>query len=126
METLLNWLFENVGNEGNQYTILNVQRGGNPQKPTYLAVMARTHEFRVLDLWIDQTGDANASDAEPGWLKERQPLETAVFTDAEQVIDYLAKGQKAGNNGGESAAGIRVSVFEPVGDAGQITFPPKP
>jgi len=119
METLLNWLFENMGNEGNQYTILNVQRGGHPQKPTYLAVMARTHDFKVLDILIHQSGENKG----PDWLTERKPLETLAFADAQQVIDYLAEGKKVDSV--ESSSGIRVSVFEPVGDAGQITFPPR-
>jgi len=124
METLLNWLFENMGNEGNQYTILNVQRGGNPQKPTYLAVMARTHDFKVLDLLIDPAEKSADPNAGPDWLNQRKPLETLAFANAQQVIDYLAEGKKADTTTAESS-GIHVSVFEPVGDAGQITFPPR-
>lgn len=119
MKTILIWLFENTGNAGNYYTILNVQREGDSDNPESLAVMARTKEFTIVDLWLS-TDEA----AEPVWTEGRSALETLTFANADEVITYLSQGKTSGSADANPAQSILVRVFSPDEKAGSVTFPP--
>jgi hypothetical protein len=119
MKTILTWLFENTGNAGNYYTILNVQREGDSDSPDSLAVMARRKDFTIVDLLLS-TDEA----AVPAWTEGRSALETLTFADADEVITYLSQGQTSGSAEAGSSQPIQVRVFSPDEKAGSVTFPP--
>lgn len=120
METIYDWLLHNTGNEGNYYTILNPQRNGIDS----LDVMARTKNFDVVNLLIRNTQytdlSATGSTEAPG----RGQAGEYNFGDEQQVINFLAEGKTPDSQTAGTGNGIHVLVTEPVGNAGDVTFPP--
>ena len=120
METLYNWLLHNTENAGNHYTILNTHRHGSD----FLEVRVRSSDFRIVNLFIHATGNADSPANQSEQFFDKAPTEQYTFSDEQQVITYLAEGQIPDSQSSEKNTGIRVSVAEPDGDAGDITFPP--
>ncbi|UHG89256.1 hypothetical protein [Spirosoma oryzicola] len=118
METIYNWLLENTGNAGNYYTILNTNReGGAAESATLTIRVRRTDDFTVLNLLVSDGQKRESPESEPG----SQVIERYHFANEQAVIAYLASGQKPDE--ADSAKGIQVSVLEPTGEAGEVTFP---
>ena len=120
METLYNWLLHNTENAGNYYTILNTHREG----ADYLEVMARSSDFRIVNLSIHDTRNDHSSAGQSEPFSKKPSAESYVFSHEQQVIAYLTDGKAPDPQNSDSATGIRVVVAEPDGDAGDVTFPP--
>ncbi len=125
METIYNWLLHNTGNEGNYYTILNSQHTTMPEGTDYLSVMARLADFKVKDLLIYAGQKGEYPTAKPDWLAGKVQPESLTFGNPQEVIDYLSTGKTAEPVAPANAENIQVLVVEPIGAAGEITFPPK-
>ena len=120
METLYDWLLHNTGNAGNYYTILNVQH----DEAGYLDVMARTADFKVVNLFIYEAQLAEASESRLNNLSSEAPKNKYGFSDEQQVISYLAQGKTPEPQQPDTTTGLRVLVAEPTAEAGSVTFPP--
>lgn len=120
METIYDWLLHNTGNEGNYYTILNTQRNGTDR----LDVMARTGDFDVINLLIRNTKYTDSSTTNPTEASGRGRTDDYIFGDEQQVVIFLAEGKTSDSQTTGTGNGIRVSITEPVGKAGDVMLPP--
>lgn len=122
METIYNWLLHNVGNEGNNFTILNVQRQTNTEGISALEIMARTKDFRRVNLLVEPIKKTNLPDSEAGELTDKVPDDNYTFADEDQVIAYLSEGKTTQSSKSE---GIHLSITELTDDSDSLAFPPK-
>lgn len=120
METLYNWLLHNTENAGNYYTILNTYRDG----PDSLEVMAQSPDFRIVNLFIHDTGNPDSPGSQPEPFTSKASAKRYLFSDEQQVIVYLTEGETPDPQNTDNTSGIRVFIAEPDGEAGDITFPP--
>lgn len=127
MDTLYDWLIKNtgnahlLGNEGQYFTILNVQRETTPNGTEGLDVMVRNQQFKVLNLLVyPDTG----SDLDTGELRGRTLLDSYAFADESAVTTYLSDGKTPDEASPTDTTHYRVLVLEPTEAAGQVTFPP--
>ncbi len=125
MEPIYEWLLLHMGNEANYYTILNCQRDTTPEGLSYLRVMGRLREFKVINLFI-YTGQAqNSPVAESDQNSGNEQPRQVSFANSQQVIEYLATGKVADSASQTDEDSFHVLVLDPVGNAGEITFPPE-
>ena len=122
METIYNWLLHNVGNEGNDFTILNVQRQTDTEGISTLEIMARTQDFKRVNLLVEPLKKTNPPDSEAGELTDKAPGDTYTFADEDQVIAFLSEGKTVESSQSE---GIQLSITELTDDADMLAFPPK-
>ena len=122
METIYNWLLHNVGNEGNDFTILNVQRQTDTEGISTLEIMARTKDFKRVNLLVELIKKTNPPDSEAGELTDKAPGDTYTFADEDQVIAFLSEGKTVESSQSE---GIQLSITELTDDADTLAFPPK-
>ncbi|GAB3805999.1 hypothetical protein GCM10028819_40450 [Spirosoma humi] len=123
METIYNWLLQSMGNEGNTYTILNCQRTRRTEGGEHIQVMARLKDFSMVNLLIY---DGSLTEDETTKLAGGSTaFERHTFSQPKEVLDFLHTGQidDATTLTGDDA--IQVLVFKPVGEAGELTFPPE-
>lgn len=120
MDTLYDWLLHNTGNAGNYYTILNTQRGESGS----LEVMARSSDFNIVNLFIHDTQNADLSTNQSDELSDKASKSSYIFSGEQQVIAYLTDGTIPESQDPGGSTDIRISVTEPDGEAGDITFPP--
>lgn len=113
METIYDWLLHNTGNAGNYYTILNTQR----DEPDGLDIMARSSDFKVVNLLIQNTQTSGLS-------VDKSSGSDYTFSNEQQVINFLATGKTPESQPDKNAGSISVFVQEPTGEAGEVTFPP--
>ncbi|GAB4025657.1 hypothetical protein [Spirosoma koreense] len=119
METLYDWLLHNTGNAGNYYTILNTKHDTSG----WLEIMARTTDFRIVNLFVQDLQTSGSADQKPGSLPTDLSAQY-TFSDEQQVIAYLAEGKTPDAQGAESQGGLHLLVAEPQGESGSIIFPP--
>lgn len=122
METIYNWLLHNTGNEANVFTILNVQRQTDTEGLSTLEIMARTKDFRRVNLLVEPIKKTNSPDSEADESTGQVPDNTYTFADEDQVIAYLAEGETGQSSISE---GIHVSLTELPDDSETLAFPPK-
>ncbi|GAB4020102.1 hypothetical protein GCM10028808_60130 [Spirosoma migulaei] len=122
METIYDWLLHNIGNEGNYLTILNVQRQLANNELDGLDVMARTKDFKVINLFIQPTIKQDSVSDEG---KGRTPKEDYFFGEPGQVITYLSEGKTIDLTADSASAHIHIGILEPVSNAGSVSFPPR-
>ncbi|QMW06766.1 hypothetical protein [Spirosoma foliorum] len=120
MESIYDWLLHNIGNEGNYLTILNVERHQTEGDVDRLDVMARTQDFNVLNLLIEEGSLTNESSA----FKERVLKESFSISDTDQVITYLSTGKLGYSPINSGSPAFHLFVLEPAGESGSISFPP--
>jgi hypothetical protein len=128
MDTLYEWLIKNtgnahlLGNEGQYFTILNVQRETNQEGAARLDCMVRNRDFHVRNLLI-YPGSAPAPGLDD--LAGRKLVETHSFHTEEELTAYFSVGKKSGAEAERGSVQFQVFVLEPTEAAGEITFPPK-
>lgn len=123
METIYNWLLQSMGNEGNTYTILNCQRTKRTEGGEYIQVMARLKDFSMVNLLI-----YNGSLTEDETIKlagGSTAFERHTFGQSTEVLDFLHTGQTSDATTLTADDAVQVLVFKPIGEAGELTFPPK-
>lgn len=120
MKTTYEWLLHNVGNEANYLTILNVQHQTNEVGISRIDVMARTNDFKVINLLISPENVGNGADRTLVDTAEESTSASYLFSNEQSVITYLSEGQT--DDAGTTESGIRVILLEPTDE---ITFPPK-
>jgi hypothetical protein len=123
METIYNWLLHSVENEGNYLTILNIQRQTNMEGISKLEIMARTKDFRRVNLFVEPVKKTNSPDSEADELTDKVAGDNYTFADEDQVIAYLSEGKTTQSS--SKSEGIRVSIMELADDSDSLTFPPK-
>ena len=123
METIYNWLLQSMGNEGNRYTILNCQRTKRTEGGDYIQVMARLKDFSIVNLLIH---DGQLPESEAVKLGGGNPeFEQHTFASPTEVLDYLHTGETANAPTSAEDNPVQVLVFKPVGETGELTFPPE-
>ncbi|WP_018620918.1 hypothetical protein [Spirosoma luteum] len=122
MKTTYEWLLHNMGNEANYLTILNVQQQTNEVGIARIDVMARTEDFKVVNLVIGPEDTGNGANSTLEDTAEKSISASYLFSNEQSVITYLSEGQSAAMDTARS--GIRLLVLEPADGAGEITFPP--
>ncbi|GAB3882455.1 hypothetical protein [Spirosoma agri] len=120
METIYNWLLENTGNAGHYYTVLNTHRQHDSNGSDSLEIMARrSADFSVVNLVFVNEHTADGPDSD----RNGRLVTSYLFSDEQQVIDYIATGTEPQASASEQTTGVRVLVVEPGGEAATITFP---
>ncbi|AKD56315.1 hypothetical protein [Spirosoma radiotolerans] len=123
METIYNWLLQSMGNEGNAYTILNCQRTKRTEGGDYIQVMARLKDFSIVNLLIHS---GQLTEPEANRLGGGNPaFEQHTFADSTGVLDFLHTGETDDVPTSTDNNAVQVLVFKPVGEAGELTFPPE-
>jgi hypothetical protein len=123
METIYNWLLQSMGNEGNAYTILNCQHTKRTEGGDYIQVMARRKDFSIVNLLIHS---GQLTEPEAIQLGGGNPaFEQHAFADSTGVLDYLHTGKTDDAPMSTDTNAVQVRVFKPVGEAGELTFPPE-
>lgn len=123
METIYNWLLHNIGNEANVFTILNVQRQTDTEGISTLEIMARTKDFRRVNLLVEPMKKTNSPDSEADESTDQVTDDTYTFADEDQVIAYLSEGETTQSS--SKSKGIHVSLTELSDDSETLAFPPK-
>ncbi|SFC88901.1 hypothetical protein [Spirosoma endophyticum] len=123
METIYNWLLHNIGNEANVFTILNVQRQTDTEGISTLEIMARTKDFRRVNLLVEPMKKTNSPDSEADESTDQVTDDTYTFADEDQVIAYLSEGETTQSS--SKPEGIHVSLTELSDDSETLAFPPK-
>ncbi|RYF48274.1 MAG: hypothetical protein EOO39_47200 [Cytophagaceae bacterium] len=123
METIYNWLLQSMGNEGNTYTILNCQRTKRTEGGEYIQVMARLKDFSMVNLLI-YTGSLN-EDETIKLTGGSTAFERHRFGQSNEVLDFLHTGQAVEATTPPDDDAVQVLVFKPIGEAGELTFPPE-
>ncbi|GAB2539315.1 hypothetical protein [Spirosoma aerophilum] len=124
MKTIYEWLLHNIGNEANFYTILNCQRSEASELDEYIRVMARTKEFKVLNMVLGGQSKVDSLENISGLSSGEAHSQPVELADEQAVIHYLATGEVKNGSAGNTASGIRLWVVEPGGAAGEVSFPP--
>ena len=124
MNTTYEWLLHNMGNEANYLTILNAHQQTNEVGISRIDVMARTKEFKVINLVICPEETNNGAGHTLADTGEGAISASYLFSNEQSVITYLSEGQVAATD--TTGSGIRVLLLEPADGAGEIAFPPKP
>lgn len=123
MEPIYNWLLQNMGNEGNAYTILNCRRTQRTEGGEYIQVMARLKDFSLVNLLIS---NRKLTEGETVSLAGGSvDFDRHTLAGQEEVLDYLHTGQTAASTALTEDDTIQVLVFKPVGETGELTFPPE-
>jgi hypothetical protein len=123
MEIIYDWLLHNMGNEANCFTILNVQRQLNDDKIALLDVMARTKDFKMVNVLIESDEQPTLSDGESKVFTNRTIQNKYAFSNEQAVIAYLSDG-KITDSETQSATAIQVSVLVPANDPDDgLVFP---
>ncbi|GAB4044204.1 hypothetical protein [Spirosoma jeollabukense] len=122
METIYNWLLHNTGNEANVFTILNVQRQTDTEGLSTLEIMARTKDFRRVNLLVEPIKKTPSPDSEADESTDQATDDTYTFADEDQVIAFLSEGE---STHASQSAGIHVSITELPDDSETLAFPPK-
>ena len=123
METIYNWLLQRMGNEGNAYTILNCRRTQRAEGGEYIQVMARLKDFSLVNLLI-----ANAQLPEDETAKltgGRIDFVRHTLADQKKVLDFFHTGEVTDASTSTEDGAIHLLEFKPIGDAGELTFPPE-
>ncbi len=122
MQTTYEWLLHNVGNEANYLTILNVHQQTNDVGVSRIDVMARTKDFKGINLVITPEDTDNGAGRTQEGTAEESILASYLFSTEESVIAYLSAGQATDTD--TAGSGIRVLVLDSADGAGEITFTP--
>lgn len=124
MEKIYEWLLLHMGNEANYYTILNCHRAATAEGVSYLRIMGRLHEFKVVNLLIYSEQVDSSAFGKVEELNNEQTQQLS-FASQQQVIEYLTTGEVTNVASQTGADSYHVLIFAPTGDAGEITFPPE-
>lgn len=123
METIYNWLLQNMGNEGNAYTILNCRRIQRVEGGEYIHVMARSEDFTVVNLIIVNT---QLTEAEITTLTEgSDDVDSHMLGNPNDVLDYLRTGKLINAPASAQNDALYLLKFKPAGVTGELTFPPE-
>ncbi|GAB3727676.1 hypothetical protein [Spirosoma lituiforme] len=124
METIYNWLLQNMGNEGNAFTILNSRRTQRTEGGEYIQVMARLKDFSVVNLLVT---NAQLTEDETARLTGgSDDIDQYTLASQQEVLDYLHTGERADVPSEVQEEALYLFVFRPAGETGELTFPPEP
>jgi hypothetical protein len=124
METIYDWLLHNTENAGNYYTILNSQHKTTPEEANYIDVMARDKEYSIVNLLIHYLPTGESNEIRADHLHARTQQAVYSFQSEQEVIEYLSEGKIPELADRGTNPQLQITVLEPAGKSGTITFPP--